>query len=284
MSDAIHRILLEDLDIRGAIVQIDTVWQNIQAQRDYPPAVSAMLGEMCAVSALIAGNLKQPGRLTFQLRGHGEVSILVVDCAATLNLRGYAKHGNLTDAAANAKTLLGDGQLLMTLDHAEARQPYQSYVPMEGNTISEIFQHYLVQSEQQPAILILVADSKRASGLFLQKLPGADLKDEDGWNRVALLAQTIKPEELQNLDAIELLRRVFAEEEVRVFEPKALQHDFPLDWDKIRDMLRSVGETEVLSILAEHGEVVVHDDLSNHSYRFSEEEARALFQDKPTLH
>ena len=87
----VQRFLLEDLDIRGAVVRLTDVWQAMQATRNYPPAVARLLGEMSAVSAVIAGNLKQPGRLTFQISGHGPVSLLVIDCAETLNLRGYAK-------------------------------------------------------------------------------------------------------------------------------------------------------------------------------------------------
>ena len=87
----VQRFLLEDLDIRGAVVRLTDVWQAMQDGRGYAPAVAHLLGEMSAVSAVIAGNLKQPGRLTFQITGHGPVSLLVIDCAETLNLRGYAK-------------------------------------------------------------------------------------------------------------------------------------------------------------------------------------------------
>lgn len=284
MSDMVTRFLLEDLDIRGSVVQLDKVWDLIQAHRNYPDAVRELLGQMCAVTALIAANLKQNGRLTFQLSGHGGgVSMLVIDCSESLNLRGYAKYGEIS-AQATPKDLFGDGHLLMSLDMEGAHQPYQSHVPLEGDSIGEIFAHYLAQSEQQPAILILAADDQRASGLFLQKLPDADTRDADGWNRVAMLANTLKPVELQHLGATELLGRIFAEENVRVFEPRPVQHDFPPDWDKIRQMLVSIGETEVRKLLAEHGEIVVTDDLSNHDYRFSQEEALALFGHGLTVH
>src|SRR5690606_40904781 len=77
----VQRFLLEDLDIRGAVVRLTDVWQAMQAGRDYPPAVARLLGEMSAVSAVIAGHLKQPGRLTFQVSSQGPVSLLVIDCA-----------------------------------------------------------------------------------------------------------------------------------------------------------------------------------------------------------
>ena len=281
-SSYVQRFLLEDLDIRGAVVRLTDVWQAMQSGRSYPPAVARLLGEMSAVSAVIAGNLKQPGRLTFQISGHGPVSLLVIDCAETLNLRGYAKadHAPTGDSVPE---LIGDGRLQLSLDIPGMDQPYQSLVPLEGDSIAAIFEHYLVQSEQQPAGLWLACSGNAAVALFLQQLPGADVKDLDGWSRVQQLAHTVREDELLGLDAAEILRRLFAEENVRLFEARAVTHDWPADPEKVATMLQSLGEDEVRAILAEHGEIVVHDDLSNHTYRFDAADVDALFH-RPTLH
>ncbi len=278
----VQRFLLEELDIRGAVVHLTDVWQAMQADRNYAPAVASLLGEMSAVSSVIAGNLKQPARLTFQITGHGPVSLLVVDCSQSLNLRGYAKAEGMPQGGTLAD-LVGDGRLQLSLDVEGLDQPYQSLVPLEGASIAECFEHYLVQSEQQPAGLWLASDAHAAAALFVQKLPGADLKDIDGWSRVQQLAQTVRADELLGLPAEALLGRLFAEESVRVFEPRAVTHDWPADPEKIANMLRALGEDEVRTLLAEHGEVVVHDDLSNHTYHFDTADVDALFR-PPTLH
>ncbi|MDX9715749.1 MAG: Hsp33 family molecular chaperone HslO [Thauera sp.] len=278
----IQRFLLEDLDIRGAVVRLTDVWQAMQAGRDYPPAVAHLLGEMSAVSAVIAGNLKQPGRLTFQISGHGPVRLLVIDCAETLNLRGYAK-AESAPAEGTLAELVGDGRLQLSLDIEAMDQPYQSLVPLEGDSIGAVFEHYLAQSEQQPAGLWLACSPNAAVALFVQKLPGADLKDLDGWSRIQQLANTIRDDELLGLDAAEILRRLFAEENVRLFDARPVTHDWPADPDKVTAMLRALGEDEVRAILDEHREVVVHDDLSNHTYRFDADDVDALFR-PPTLH
>lgn len=281
MSSAVTRFIFEELDIRGAIVQLGDTWQQIRANRHYPASVLSVLGEMCAVTSIIAGNLKQNGRLTFQLSGHGPVSLLVIDCTESLNLRGYAEYDADVSAETPLEALLADGRLLMSLDLPEARQPYQSYVPVESNSIAAVFEHYLAQSEQQPAALMLVANEEGAAGLFVQKLPGSDLKDLDGWNRILHLTRTVKPEELLGLSPEILLSRVYSEEDVRVFEGRPVTHVFPPDWEKVRTMLRSLGKPEIEHIIAEHREVVIRDDLSNHEYRFSAEEALALFEEQP---
>ncbi|AMO36241.1 Hsp33 family molecular chaperone HslO [Thauera humireducens] len=278
----VQRFLLEDLDIRGAVVRLTDVWQAMQHGRAYPEAVARLLGEMSAVSAVIAGNLKQPGRLTFQVSGHGPVSLLVIDCSEALNLRGYAKaEGVLTGDSLG--DLVGDGRLQLSLDVEGMDQPYQSLVPLEGDSIAACFEHYLEQSEQQPAGLWLAATEHAAAALFVQKLPGADARDLDGWSRVQQLANTVRNDELLGLEPQEILRRLFAEENVRLFEPRAVTHDWPADPEKVATMLRSLGEDEVRAILAEHGEIVVHDDVSNHTYRFDAADVDALFQPR-TLH
>ncbi|MBL8457905.1 MAG: Hsp33 family molecular chaperone HslO, partial [Zoogloea sp.] len=164
-TSTLQRFLLEDLDIRGAIVQLDDVWQALLTGRSYAPAVRDLLGAMSAVACVIGGNLKQAGRLTIQLQGHGPVSLLVVDINESLNLRGYAKASEDAAGKAGISELVGDGQLLLTLDMPGLRHPYQSYVPIEGNSVAEIFEHYLTQSEQQPAALHTAASSRGAACL-----------------------------------------------------------------------------------------------------------------------
>lgn len=279
-SSYVRRFLLEELDIRGALVRLDEVWQAMLRDRSYAPVVASLLGQTSAVAAIIAGNLKQAGRLTFQLQGHGPVSLLVVDCTEDLNLRGYAK-AEREVSAGPLPSLLGDGRLLLTLDVIGMDQPFQSYVPLEGESIAQVFEHYLVQSEQAPARLWLAADDRMAAGLFLQKLPEADRRDPDGWNRAVRLADTLQEGELLRLPSYEILTRLFHEETVRVFDPRPVSHHWPMDWDKVRAMLRGLGRVEVEAILREHGEVAVHDDLSNHSYHFSAADITELFAQSP---
>ncbi len=103
----------------------------------------------------------------------------------------------------------------MSLDLPTARQPYQSFVPLVGDSMSAIFEHYLEQSEQQPSRLFATAGSQAACCLFLQKMPDADSRDADGWQRITQLASTVKPAELLELDAESLLTRLFHEEDRR---------------------------------------------------------------------
>ena len=194
----VRSFLFEQLDIRGMWVQLDQTWRDMIAGRDYAPATTTLLGEMAAVTALLAASLKQAGRLTFQLRGEGAVKRLVMICNEQMQLRGMAHEAMALESSA-LDALLGEGFLTITLDAPDMRQPYQSQVPLQGDTLAAVFEHYLAQSEQQAARLWLAADAQNAAGLFLQVLPGAAARDEDGWNRVQILADTLKPDELLQL-------------------------------------------------------------------------------------
>lgn len=281
--DIVRRFLFEDLDIRGALVQIGPAWRQMQAERGYGETTRALLGELSAVTTIIASTLKTPGRLTFHLRGHGPVRLLVVDCDEQLRLRGLAKApADLTPGS--IPELFGDGQLALTLDTNTARQPYQSVVPLDGDNVAAVFEHYLMQSEQTPSRLWLMADAANACGLFLQKLPGADTRDADGWNRVQQLAATVSPGELA-LPAETLLTRLFPEEDIRLFKPHAVSYHCPRDEEKVLAMLRSLGRAEVEATLAEQGEIVINDDICNQEYRYGRDVLEILFPPEArTLH
>ena len=273
--DSARGFLFEDLDIRGVRVLLGPAWRSMQADRNYPPTVRDLLGQLAAVTTLIGSNLKAPGHLGFHLQGHGPVRLLVVDCDQQLRLRGMAKAAEPV-VEAPVPTLLGDGQLALTLQVEGNAKPYQSIVPLVGDSVAAIFEHYLTQSEQSPARLWLHADGIHAAGLLLQKLPEADRRDADGWQRIQRLAETLRPEEL-SLPAEDLLTRLFSQEAVRLFASRAVAYHCPRDEAKVLAMLSTLGRDEVEKMIAADGEVVIRDDICNQDYRFGPEVLNRLF-------
>jgi molecular chaperone Hsp33 len=273
----VRSFLFEQIDIRGAWVQLGPAWQAMTAGRNYPEPARELLGQLAAVTTLITANLKQRGRITFQLRGDGDISLLVMDCDEQLRLRGMAR-STPELSAGTLPALLGGGALTLTLDTADTRLPYQSHVPLQGDTLAAVFEHYLAQSEQSPTRLWLAASDQTAAGLFLQALPGSHARDADGWNRVRILADTVRAEELLELGSIKLIERLFPEEDVRVYDPRPVSYHCPFDPAKIYSMLRGVGRAECEAILAEQGEIRVHDDICNHEYVLDAAAVAALFR------
>jgi molecular chaperone Hsp33 len=276
-TDYVQRFLFEDLDIRGRLVCLTGAWQRMLDGRGYPDDIVALLGHTTALNVLLGANQKGAGRVTLQVQGTGPVKLLVADCTADLRIRGMASYERPPQDVASERHLLGDGRLAVTLEDARSGQLYQSLVPLEGETLEDIFLHYLTQSEQLPAFLRLFADDGALCGLLLEKLPGADVRDPDGWNRVTHLAATLTLEETRDAQPYDLLTRVFPEELMRVFRLYAVEYHCPYDEEKVKDMLRSLGRQEVETILAEQGEVVIRNEMCNHEYRFDADAIARLF-------
>jgi molecular chaperone Hsp33 len=272
-TDYVQRFLFEDLDIRGRLVCLTGAWQRMLDGRDYPEDIAALLGHTTALNVLLGANQKGSGRVTLQVQGSGPVKLLVADCTADLRIRGMASYEKPQGGSPSERSLLGNGKLSVTLEDLKSGHFYQSLVPLEGETLEQIFEHYLSQSEQTQAFLRLKADTGALCGLLLEKLPRADARDPDGWSRVRHLAQTLALDETRDVQPYDLLTRVFPEELLRVFRLYAVEYHCPYDEAKVKDMLLGLGREEVESILAEQGEVVIRNEMCNHEYRF---DARAI--------
>jgi len=267
-TDYVQRFLFEELGIRGRLVCLTGAWRRMLEGRGYPGDIVSLLGHTTALNVLLGANQKGAGRITTQVQGSGPVRLLVADCTAELKIRGMAQHEILVKGFLNEKEMLGDGRLSVTLEDLKTGRFYQSLVPLEGESLEDIFEHYLSQSEQLPSFLRLFADETAVCGLLLEKLPGADAQDPDGWNRVQHLAGTLRLDETRDAQPYDLLTRVFPEELMRVFRLYAVEYHCPYDEDKVKDMLRGLGREEVQAILAERGEVVIRNEMCNHEYRF----------------
>jgi molecular chaperone Hsp33 len=269
-TDYVQRFLFEHLDVRGRMVCLTGAWKKMTEGRGYPRSIAELLGHSAALTAMLAANQKDVGRITMQVQGSGSVKLVVADCTADLKIRGMASYED--DSA-----ILGDGRLALTFENQTTGQIYQSLVPLEGATLAEIFENYLARSEQRVSFLRLYASDEALCGLLLEKLPGADAKDADGWNRVNHLAGTLQLAETVNAQPYDLLVKLFPEELLRVFKLDPVEYHCPFNVQNVERVLRGLGREECESILAEKGEVVIKNEMCNHEYRFDREAVETLF-------
>jgi len=278
-SDSLRRFLFEHAPIRGEIVRLDATWQSVIERHDYPPVLRNLMGELCAAAVLLAATLKLKGSMVLQIHGKGAVKLLVVECSGDLELRATAKwEGELSQGS--LQDLIGDGRFVITLDPKDGNQAYQGIVALEGNSIAEILQNYMTRSEQLETRLWLAADGKHASGMLLQKMPEQnEFMDEDAWGRAVQIAETLKPDELLEVPAVELVHLLYHEEDIRLFEAQAVVFRCTCSRENVARMLRMLGREEVDAILAERGDVEVHCEFCNQRYVFDRVDADAVFTD-----
>ena len=277
-KDCLHRFVFEGLPIRGHLVHLDASWRALIEHRKYPPAIRDTLGEAVAASLLLAATIKFEGALSLQLQGDGPVHLMLAQCTSGLGVRGLARYREPGPDGSGALAMFGAGNLTVTLEDDDRTQRYQGIVPVSGERLAESLQVYFENSEQLPTRLWLHADERGAAGMLLQRLPDADGPNvTDAWNRVQLLGDTLTPAELGQLAHFEILRRLFNEDDVRLFDPAPVYFRCRCSRERVAGMLRSLGEQETRSVLLERGDVEVSCDFCNKTYVFDVVDVEQLF-------
>lgn len=289
LPDVQLRFLLPTAGVRGVAVRLDETWRTMAARAAYPQAVAELLGEAAAAAALFTGHAKIDGRLSVQLRGHGALRTLFAECTAAGTLRGIAQFDEAAAPPSRDLRALGDGTVLaITIENPSlgGRDPmrYQGLVELDADNLAEAFEGYFRQSEQLPTRLLLACDGERAAGLMLQLLPfdsrPGDAGDEDGWNRVGALFDTLGSEELLALPLAEVVHRLFHEESPQLLGEKALSFACSCSRGRVAAMLVSLGIEEArAAVEAGEGAAQVRCEFCGQEYRFDGDEVAGLFRD-----
>ncbi|HTE41904.1 MAG TPA: Hsp33 family molecular chaperone HslO [Steroidobacteraceae bacterium] len=279
-NDSLHRFLFEHYPIRGHLVHLDAAWLALLEHREYPAVIRDTLGQATAASVLLAATLKFQGHLSLQVQGNGPMHLLLAQCTSNLGVRALARYREEVDSR-DLSVLVGEGHVQVTLDNADDKQRYQGIVPLSGGTLAQSLEGYFQNSEQLPTRLWLYADERGASGMLLQRLPTKDDQSsddvDDAWRRVQLIADTLKTEELRALSDREILRRLFNEDDVRLFEPAPVFFRCTCSSERVAGMLQSLGREEIKSILADQGVVEVRCDFCNRAYEYDSVDVGKLF-------
>jgi molecular chaperone Hsp33 len=313
----LHKFIFDDLPVRGMIVRLTDAWTEVlqrrQSNRDtgaYPAPVQALLGEMLAAGTLMQSSIKFNGALILQILGDGPVKLAVAEVQADLSLRATATVVGTIESVATLSTMVNknnQGKCAITLDPQDrfpGQQPYQGVVPLYGDQkqkleeLSEILSHYMLQSEQLDTTLVLAADDSVAAGLLIQRMPlegaanmgamgsGQMNEDEIGrnehYNRIAILASSLKKSELLTLDVETILRRLFWEEKLTRFskpEPaRSPRFACSCNRERVSRMIVGLGQAEAQSIVDERGEIEVSCEFCGLQYRFDAVDSLQLFK------
>ncbi|MDB5889265.1 MAG: Hsp33 family molecular chaperone HslO [Polaromonas sp.] len=305
----LHKFIFDGLPVRGMLVRLTGSWQEILKRREeaggYPPEVMHLLGQMAAAGTLMQGNIKFNGALVLQIFGDGPVKLAVAEIQPDLTFRATATVTGTVNEGSSLSQMVNvnnEGRCAITLDPKDklpGQQAYQGVVPLFGDShekiesLGEVLEHYMLQSEQLDTKLILAADGQVAAGLLIQRLPvkgkgnlegliDSDANEDqiginEDYNRIAILASTLKPEELLGLDVDTILRRLFWEEPITRFEPLHPEFSCSCSRERVGSMLRSLGTEEIESIIAERGTVGVTCEFCGAPYEFDPVDAAQLF-------
>jgi molecular chaperone Hsp33 len=289
-SDSLRKFAFADLPVRGELVHLERVWREVSDKDDYPAEIRSVLGEALAASVLLASCLKFEGLLTLQLTGDGPMGMLVVQCSHRREVRGLAKwRGDV--AGSGFGDLAGSGRMAITIESGEERRRYQGIVPIVGDSLAQSLEAYFRQSVQVPTRIWLTSGPAGVAGMLLQRLPEArDTAADAAWEHVQALADTLAADELADLGDEQILRRLFSEEDLRVYEADTVDFRCSCSQERVETTLRTLGRAEIEKLLTEMGRIEVRCEFCNDSYRFDADDAESLFQEArsfeppPTMH
>lgn len=291
-NDLLHRFLFDDCDIRGEIVTLGDSYREVLSHNPQVPAIHRLLGEFLAAVGLLSSTLKFDGKIILQARGDGAISTIMAECNHHNSLRGIVRLNSdieLDDALAangNLQQLLGNGVLVISIEPQRAEnfggtiERHQGIVPMDADNLAGCLEHYFEQSEQLATKMWFAANEDAVTGLLIQALPQQLITNEDDnrdkWETVIALANTIKTEELLELEHSNVLYRLFNEHPLRLFEPKALHFACSCSRERSASALLAIGKEEVEDLLVERGSIDIDCQFCNQHYHFAADEVRKL--------
>lgn len=301
--DTVMPFEIKPLGVRGRVVRLGPVIDDIVHRHNYPPAVSALLAEAVALTAMLGATLKFEGKFILQTKTDGPVDMIVADFVSPNGVRGYARFNREKLAELTSpgqQDLLGKGYLAMTVDQGSDMERYQGIVPLDGTTLAAAADAYFKQSEQIPTRLRLVSGPLmarggktphwRAGAIMVQHLPAEggmspipfssgdnpegeeQVPEDDNWVKAKLLLDTVEDHELLDptLTAEELLYRLYHEDGVTVYPASTIIRHCTCSAETVETMLRNFSEDDRRDMV-ENGEIKVVCEFCSSTYHFAPE-------------
>jgi molecular chaperone Hsp33 len=273
-ADNITPFVFDSLPVRGALISMSRSWRRMLRDHEYDELVRETLGHAAAATGLIAQSLKFDGAITLQIQGGSGLRMLVMQCTSDLELRGMASASE-DDGVESFGDLVQNAHCAITVDSGE--RPYQGIVEMEQSSLADSLENYFARSVQVPSHVALVTDASLCGGILLQQMPGHRGLDDDDWNRLGYLAATLRTGDFHAADGMSLVGKLFAEDDVRVFEPRPVVFRCRCSRRRTEEVLRMLGEDETRDVLAERGQVDVTCEYCGRRRTFDPIDVSRLF-------
>ena len=301
-DDTVLPFQLDRPDIRGRVARLDGTLDRILAQHAYPAPIESLVAEAALLTALIGQTIKLRWKLSLQVRGDGPARLIATDYfapseeGAPARIRAYASFDAARLGGGDPFGQIGKGYFAILIDQGRGMTPYQGITPIAGGSLAACAETYFAQSEQLPTRFALgygpaTGRHWRAGGVMLQHMPKAsplvsgggsgeggllaaeDVLDADAgenWNRVNLLLDTVEKDELTGPDvqATELLVRLFHEEGPRVFDAQPVQFGCTCSHDKVRQSLSIYSAKDIRSMTTPQGTVTADCQFCGAHYVF----------------
>ncbi len=279
-DDILQRFIFEKSSIRGELVRLGLSFTEIVTQHDYPGFIKKILGELLVVGTLLSAIIKFKGKLTVQFQGKGKLKLLIAEATNEHTIRGLAQWDkSLTES--ELSEAFQQGVLVIIMQGKKVTQHYQGIVAWQGNNLAQSIEGYFRDSEQLLTRVWLAVNDTKAAGMLLQVLPGKNEHMPADWDTIVHLSDTVKPEELLELDNETLLRRLYTiEAEVRLFPATPVRFRCTCSQTRSENALLLLGQEEAKAELKNKNEIVVTCDFCSKKYVFDRIDVEKLFKQR----
>lgn len=278
--DQIQRFLFDNINVRGEIVKLSDTFKQLLTAQKYPESIQVVLGEMAVATSMLVATLKIKGEVSLQVQGNGAVKYALVTANDRQEMRGIVRWQEEPVQQGFVDIFKG-GIFTITITPENGKR-YQGIVAIDKPTLAQCLEAYFIQSEQLPTHIELRVDAanQKAAGLFLQVIPDSAEssvnKDNVEFEHLTKLAETLKTEELTQLPFEQVLHRLFHEEQVRLFEPQTVQFKCTCSKLKSALALKSVDKQELLSLIAEQGQITMNCQFCHAEYQYDAMDVEAI--------
>ncbi|MCP4020929.1 MAG: Hsp33 family molecular chaperone HslO, partial [Desulfobacteraceae bacterium] len=181
-KDQMHRFIMADKMMRGAVVHTTRVVNEMRANHELGTLETLLLGQAYTAGLLLCANLKGKDRVAMNIQCSGPAKGIDVESNCYGEVRGFLKNSRIVlkhpEKLTSLSPILGAGFLTVTKYLEDASTPYSGQVTMEYGTIAEDLANYFLKSEQVPTGFNLSVffdqndEVAGAGGIFLQAMTG----------------------------------------------------------------------------------------------------------------
>lgn len=280
LPDSFQKFMFVSQDVKGILVHLDNSFQETTSLRPYPDIVQKFLGELLVAIVCMMSSIKFDGELDMQFQGDERLSLLLAQCTPDFTFRSLAEFTSDLSEKDYLDAFL-KGQLVINM--RRSGQLYQSVVPLLYDTMQENLMHYFAQSEQLSTRFWFATNKTQAAGMMLQLMPSADSDEqrEFFWEHAQILGETITDEELLSLDNVTLLKRLYHEEDIQLFDEESVRYQCRCSTEKTQKAIKLLGREDADQAIKETGKITVTCEFCLTSYHYDSIDVAMIFAALP---
>lgn len=290
MADEIIKCLAHNGKISIICAKTTKLVEEARKTHDLSPVVTAAFGRMLTITSILGVEMKnEKDKLTVQIKGNGEIGMMVATANNLPRIKGYVANPHVDiplneDGKLDVGRAVGNQGYINVIKDIGLKDPYIGISPLVSGEIAEDFANYFVNSEQRRSavalgVLVNKDGVKNSGGYLINAMPDAGEEEITKVEQAIFKAGAISKMLDQNMSLIEIVKKVTGDENVKIIEEN-ITPLFKCDCSKehMKNGIATIGKEELQEILETDGKLEVVCHFCNKKYQFSREEIEEILK------